>query len=175
MKIRIAAKQIFVAVISLVGLVTAPYAFASDSAGGNSSNANVLVPACTTLNAQTVLTPQQRARYCVATGSADAANPGGVGVRQYAFTLTLDTVACLPLDSGVERTLEFQNVALGATVVSDNRVKEITTTAFFVLQPLATGGHVIRFQARPLIAGIPPLTVLDRSLSVVCMDDRLPN
>jgi hypothetical protein len=148
-------------------LVASP-ALALDAAGGNDTNVNINVAACTTLNAQTVNVVGNAVRYCVATGSADASNPVGAGPHDYAFNLTLDNAACLPFDGGKERTLEFWD----AGGVSDNRIKEITSTGFFRIA--GQGVHTIRWTARPL-PGAPALTVLDRSLSVVCTDWQLPN
>ncbi len=143
-------------------------AFAQPATGGNDTNINIAVPACTTLNAQVVPVPAGAVRYCTATGSADTVNPGNVGLSTYVFNLTLDNVACAPLDGGKERTLQFSNL-VASTSLPDVRIKEVSSTGFFVIP---AGVHVLRWTARPV--GSPATTVIDRSLSVVCTDYRLP-
>jgi hypothetical protein len=111
-------------------------------------------------------------RYCVATGSSDAVNPGGVQPNFYLFTLSL-SAGFDPLDSGQERTLEFFNQPIAGGVVTDRRIKEITSTwAFRLVQP---GAYFIRWRATKVAAATANLTVADSSLSVVCTDIPLPN
>jgi hypothetical protein len=170
-----AGKMILAGAFSLWSALGATQAFALPAAGGNDTNVNIVVPACTTLNTQFVLVAGNAVRYCVATGSADIGNPGAVGVNTYAFNLTLDQPAatiCNPLDGGKERTVQFSNVPVAGQLLSDNRIKEITSTGFFRIA--GPGVHIIRWTARP-IPGSPASTVLDRSLSVVCTDVPLPN
>ena len=81
------------------------------------------------------------------------------------FTLSLAAGAD-PIDSGRERTLEFVNQPVGGAVVSDSRIKEITSTWFFrLVQP---GVYFIRWRATKFAAGTANMTVDDSSLSVVC-------
>jgi hypothetical protein len=167
--------QTFLAVALLVGLALVPtHALAVDATGGNDTNVNQVVatvgPATwTTLRAQQI-TVGNTPRYCVATGSSDALNPGGVAANFYRFTLSLAAGAD-PIDSGRERTLEFFNQPLGGIVVSDSRIKEITSTWFFRLtQP---GVYFIRWRATKFAAATANLTVDDSSLSVVCTDATL--
>ena len=145
-------------------------ALAQVAVGGQDTNVNILIPAggCTTLNAQ-IIPAANFVRYCVATGSADVFNPPG-NVANYLFNLTLDNVACAPVNGGKERTVQFLDVAVGGQIVPDNRIKEVTSTGFFALA--ANVGHMIRWTgAAP---GSPATTVDDRSLSVVCSPLRLP-
>jgi hypothetical protein len=148
----------------------AGHALAVPVAGGNDTNVDIGVAACTTLNTQLIPVPFGTVRYCSATGSADVRNPGGLG-STYAFNLTLDNVVCGPLDGGKERTVQFANTPVAGQLVPDTRIKEITSTGFFVVP---AGNHYLRWTARPL-PGSPATTVLDRSLSVVCTDSRLPS
>jgi hypothetical protein len=149
----------------------ATQALAVPAAGGNDTNANIGVGACTTLNFQPITVVGNQVRYCAATGSADVLNPGQNG-GLYAFNLTLDNVVCAPLDGGKERTVQFSNLVVAGTPVPDNRIKEVTSTGFFKVS--GAGVHMIRWTARP-IPGSPATIVLDRSLSVVCTDVPLPD
>jgi hypothetical protein len=140
--------------------------------GGNDTNINMPVAACTTLNAQNVIVPAGTVQYCAVTGSADVQNSGSTGLSTYLFNLTLDNVACLPLDGGKERTVQFRNLAFANPPLSvpDVRIKEVSSTGFFRLGP---GAHTLRWTARPL-PGSPATAVLDRSMSVVCDNIPLP-
>ena len=142
----------------------------AQSTGGQDTNVNIVIPAggCTTLNAQNLPAINQ-VRYCVATGSADVFNPPGL-LATYFFNLTLDNAACVPFNGGKERTVQFLDVVVGGQLVSDNRIKEVTTTGFFTLA--ANVAHIIRWTGRA--TGAPATTVDDRSLSVVCTPLRLP-
>lgn len=114
------------------------------------------------------INPANTIRYCIATGSSDGINPGVARAHQYRFTLSLDNLNS-PVNTGLERTLEFRNQAVGASALPDNRVKESTSTGGVFV----TGGgfHAIRWQARK-IASAANMTVADSSLSVVCTDSR---
>lgn len=148
----------------------AGHALAQPAVGGQDSNVNIGIPAagCTTLNQQ-IFAASNLVRYCVATGSADVLHPAGNG-GTYVFNLTLNNAACAPLNGGMERTVQFQDVAVGAQVIRDNRIKEVTSTGFFTLA--ANVGHILRWTGRAL-AGVPATIVDDRSLSVVCLNQRL--
>ncbi len=140
--------------------------------GGNDTNVNLVIPAggCITLN-QKIVPLATFPRYCAVTGSADVAHPNGNGF--YTFNLTLDqpvATACNPIDGGKERTVLFQDVAVGGAIVPDNRIKEVTSTGFFTLP--AGAAHIIRWTGRA--TGAPATTVLDRSLSVVCSSALIP-
>jgi len=135
------------------------------SVGGQDTNVNIGLGACTTLNQQ-IIPASPQVRYCAATGSADVSNPGNVGLSSYAFNLTLDNAACAPLDGGAERTVQFGNLAN----VPDVRIKEVSSTRFFVI-PAGNFVHVIRWTGR-IVPGSPATVVLDRSMTVVC--DFLP-
>ena len=88
----------------------------------------------------------------------------------YRFTLSLAAGAD-PIDSGRERTLAFVNQPVGGAVVSDSRIKEITSTWFFrLVQP---GVYFIRWRATKFAAATANMTVDDSSLSVVCTDATL--
>lgn len=148
-------------------------AMALDATGGNETGVNQLVntegpAAWVTLRSQQI-NVTNGPRYCIATGSSDAFNPGTAGLHLYRFTLSL-AAAAAPIDSGQERTLEFSNIA----GVPDSRIKEITSTWFFVLPP-QPGVYFIRWRATKVAAAMPNLTVADSSLSVACTDVRLPN
>lgn len=145
-------------------------ALAQPAVGGQDTNINIGIPAngCTTLNQQ-IFPAVNLVRHCVATGSADVFNPPGL-LATYFFNLTLDNAACAPFDGGKERTVQFLDVVVGGQLVSDNRIKEVTTTGFFTLA--ANAAHIIRWTGRA--TGAPATTVADRSLSVVCSPLRLP-
>jgi hypothetical protein len=53
----------------------ASQALAVPAAGGNATNVNIGVAACTTLNTQLIPVPVGTTRYCVATGSAVEGGP----------------------------------------------------------------------------------------------------
>ncbi len=149
------------AVLSAWFALGASQALAVPAAGGNNTNVNIGVAACTTLNTQFIPVPAGTTRYCVATGSADVQSPGSVG-GTYLFNLTLNNAACAPPDGGMERTVQFSNA------FPDNRIKEVTSTGFFVVP---AGNNFIRWTARPDPAVAAPATiVIDRSLSVICLD-----
>lgn len=167
--------QTLLAVALPVWLALVPtHALAVDATGGNDTNAAQVVAtvgpaAWTTLRAQQI-TVGNTPRYCVATGSSDALNPGGVAGNFYRFTLSLAAGAD-PIDSGRERTLQFFNQPVGGAVVLDSRIKEITSTWFFRLtQP---GVYFIRWRATKFAAATANMTVDDSSLSVVCTDATL--
>jgi hypothetical protein len=147
----------------------AGHALAQPAVGGQDTFVNIGIPAngCTTLNQQ-IFAASNLVRYCVATGSADVLHPAGNG-GTYVFNLTLDNAACAPLNGGMERTVQFADVAVGAQVIRDNRIKEVTSTGFFTLTPNVA--HILRWTGRA--PGAPATIVDDRSLSVVCLNQRL--
>ena len=164
-------KMLLAAALPTLFALSATQALAIPAAGGNDTNANIGVGACTTLNAQPITIIGNQVRYCTATGSADVLNPGQAG-GMYAFNLTLDNVVCAPLNGGKERTVQFSNLVVAGVPVPDNRIKEVSSTGFFKIA--GAGVHMIRWTARPL-PGSPATLVDDRSLSVVCTDVPLPN
>ncbi len=149
-------------------------AMAVNAAGGSDTTVDQVVNtvgpgAWVTLRSQQI-NATSGPRYCIATGSSDAVNPGTLLAEQYRFTLSLAAGAD-PINSGRERTLEFLNTATTA----DNRMKEITSTWFFTLPPQTTAAYFLRWRATKLAAATANLTVADSSLSVVCTDNALPN
>lgn len=162
-------KMMMLAVLPTWLALGAGHALAQPAVGGQDSNANIGIPAggCTTLNQQ-IFAASNLVRYCVATGSADVLHPAG-NAGSYLFNLTLDNAACVPFNGGKERTVQFLDVAIGGQVVPDNRIKEVTSTGFFTLAPNVA--HIIRWTGRS--PGAPGTVVDDRSLSVVCLNQRL--
>jgi hypothetical protein len=173
-----------------VALTMPNAAFAVDAVGGSAKNTDVIVNsnvAWTVLGKVTFQNPTQR--YCTATGSADARNPGYPSYQpsaapwQYRFTVSNRNNP--PLDQGQERTLEFWNQFVGG-IVKDNQIKEITTTGGWMANVMAdpgyftfpglgfsiSSGHTIYFLARK-IGTAPDLRVLDNSLTVTCTDNKL--
>jgi hypothetical protein len=154
------------------------HALAVDATGGNDTNVNQLVntvgpAAWVTLRAQQIAVPANTRRHCVATGSSDALNPGGVANNFYRFTLSLNA-GFDPIDTGRERTLQFFNQPIGGLVVTDSRIKEITSTWFFSLPPSPQSVvYFIRWRATKFAAATANMTVDDSSLSVVCTDATL--
>jgi len=155
-------------------------ALAVDAVGGSATNVDIGVNGAgwTILRSVTFSNPTQR--YCTATGSADALRPihaDANGENLYYFTVS-DTPNPIK-DQGQERTLAFWNLA-----ISDNSIKEITTTGGWMSQATADPG-VFTFAASPLsrtlyflarkatAATTPNLTVRDASMTVTCTDNRL--
>jgi hypothetical protein len=174
-------------VLSVSVALTMPnVAFAVDAVGGSAKNTDVIVnsnAAWIVLGKVTFQNPTQR--YCIATGSADARNPGYPSYQpssapwQYRFTVSNSPNP--PADQGQERTLEFWNQA-GA---KDNQIKEVTTTGGWMANVMAdpgyftfpglfsiSSGHTIYFLARK-IGTAPDLRALDNSLTATCTDNKL--
>jgi hypothetical protein len=104
--------------------------------------------------------------HCVATGSADAVNPGSGVDNQYRFVLSLDSTS-IAVGSACERTIDFNQ---NAGVNDPNRL-EVSSTCTF--KSISAGNHSIRWMARKVAASDADLTVDDSSLSVVCSDNVL--
>lgn len=169
------ARMLLAAMLPACLALVPAHVLAVPASGGNETNVNQVVatvgPATWTTLRAVPITVGHAPRYCAVTGSSDALNPGGVS-NFYRFNLTLAAGAD-PIDSGRERTLHFFNQPVGGQVVSDNRIKEITSTWWFKLAH--PGVYFVRWRATMFTAATAPLTVDDSSISVVCTDVALPN
>lgn len=171
------------AALPLCGTLMSSPALAVDAVGGSARNTAVAVAAagCNVDTGNwTVLTSvifnNPTTRYCIATGSADAFRPTSAD-GEYVYYFTVSNAPNPRCDQGQERTLGFLNQA----GISDNRVKEITTTGGWMATANANPGYftvpagvgTIYFLARKENAAPPNLTVDDASLTVTCTDYRL--
>jgi hypothetical protein len=154
-----------------LALVPSPV-IAVEASNGVSNNTNVVMEAevWTVLASIAVKNPSGKTRHCTVVGSADVVNPGNCGdpvpvPLLYLFTLTLDDLDPA-IDGRFERTVEFNNhnCPFGA----DARLKEVTSTGFFVTPP---GVHTIYWLGRPAPLNLTA-AVDDASLTVVCTDHR---
>lgn len=102
-------------------------------------------------------------RHCVAVGSADGLNPFNGESNQYHFGLSLDSGSP---NNKYLRIMEFSD---GAS--DDIDALEVSTTGFFTLP---SGTHTIHLKARKNSNGSATMRVVDASLSVICLDSKLP-
>lgn len=132
--------------------------------GGDETDVDEIVPSggWTVLVQEPFQTPPG-VTHCVATGSLDAVNPNMGDDNQYVFVLSMD-VPAPPIDGTCERTVEFDEHLTDA-----QKVEEVSSTCTF--RDLQQGPHVIYWLGQAL-AGAPPVTVLDSSMTFVC-DKRL--
>jgi hypothetical protein len=157
-------KTLSASILALTGFLAcvSMQAAADYGVGGDETNNDRNVPFA---NMWTVLTAEPFQTWtndtqCVATGSADAENPGG---GLYRFVLSVDNAAP-PVDSACERSVAFDNGAVQS-------VEEVSSTCTF--RHLAAGFHRIYWLARRANAAAPALTVRDNSMTFVCMERLL--
>jgi hypothetical protein len=106
--------------------------------------------------------------HCVATASADVANPMGFTVdNKFVFALSLDNSQ--PLNNhGSERTIDFDD----NDTIDDTGRLEVSSTFFFA--NITPGIHTIRWLAKAdFFDGDEDLTVEDSSLTIVCTQQQL--
>lgn len=159
-------------------------AMAADAVGGSGTNINQIVNNIAWVPLRTVTVPAQTTdRYCIATCSADAANPypnGGGNLNRYFFTVS--NSANPPFDQAQERTLEFWNQGF----VIDNKIKEITTTggwASTITGQFSAPGYFkipanktvpLYCLARKENANTVMVSFTDVSMTAVCTDRVMP-
>ena len=100
--------------------------------------------------------------YCVANGSAEAANPGGTG-NQYLFTLATNSNP--EPGSAWERKIELGD----NPGIDDPSTSVVSTVRYFNLSP---GTYTFYWLAKPVDSSDANLTVNDYSMGVVCTDGR---
>jgi hypothetical protein len=143
---------------------------------GSSSNLNVVVPSAanwTLLRSATVNIPggDMSSHACVATASADVHNGGTAGVEnQYRFVLARNNSNPVT-NTGSERFLELVN----NNGVDDQDYMHVATTQHFtgLTNDNGTNGggsHTFYFLGRKIDNLDDDTTVVDASLSVICID-----
>jgi hypothetical protein len=157
-------------------LVFSASVLANNFVVGSSSNVNVVVPSSdnwTVIRSATVNIPlaDGAAHGCVATASADVYNPGPAGVEnQYRFVLTRNNTNPVT-NAGSERLLEL----VDNEGVNDPDYAAVATTQHFTgltndTGPNGTGSHTFYFLGRKVAAADTDTSVVDASLSVMCLD-----
>lgn len=136
--------------------------FAHDIASGcaSTNDASVTNESVFTTMCSATLSLTDGTHYCVATGSAEAQNPGGVE-NQYLFTLATNSNPAP--GSAWERKIELDdNVG-----INDPSTSVVSTVRYFNLSP---GTYTFYWLAKPVDGTDANLTVNDYSMGVVCTD-----
>jgi hypothetical protein len=169
--------------LAIASLLAVPGgALASDHATGTRSTVNVPIDDASNwvvITKATVSFPNQWPTFdtathgCVVNASADVSWPGGSAAdveNRYRFVLSLNNYNPT-IDSGTERTLATVDHA----GVNDPSYYPISTTlastGLTKDNGLNGGGqHTFYFLGRKVLASDPPVTAVDYSISLICVD-----
>jgi hypothetical protein len=158
MKRQILTATMFLFAVALLPRMSFAHNIASGCGSRNDiavSDENNFATLCSTR-----LTLTDGRHQCVATASAEAANPGGVD-NLYRFTIDIDSNPVT--NSAFERTIELDD----NSGISDPDAVVVSTVRHF---NLASGTYTFYWLARPLDSSDATVTIEDYSMGVVCVD-----
>ena len=154
------------AIFGMTGMLLPAMASAHDFTAGSSTIVDFVCTnplAWQAINSVNIVSSPHRHGYVI-TASADLFNPSGSAAidQFYHITLSVDAVNP-PLDNASARTVELEDNA----GVNDQSIVPVSTNVFVNIG--ANSNHVVRFQCRKSSASQPNLTILDNSLTIVCI------
>ncbi|MBI4673612.1 MAG: hypothetical protein HY741_18330 [Chloroflexi bacterium] len=114
-------------------------------------------------------TGTRHVHHCAVTASSDVQNSdgeGGASQNRYLFDMTMDNLSGAN-DGSSTRTVELND----SSGVDDPNVMQVGSTRMF--GSVSAGAHTFRWLAKKEAAGVTNTNVLDSSMIVICVKERL--